>query len=292
MTLTLDEANAADFWRALAPELHLEGDAPPPDFALDDAAALVPDLLREGYVNAPGAFAESQLVALRGLITTLAARGIPAPFAFVYDEPWALYTALHPFLAAVLGEGYRALPDFWAWHVAADDDARGWGPHRDRMRPTVGDGGWPMSLTVWLPLSDATPLNGCIYALPAHLDPVFAARAWDAAGNTVVHKPQDIRCLAAPAGSLLAWNQSLLHWGGRASRRATAPRVSLAFEFQRGDRGSLNQPLLDPSTRPTLRGRLGLIGKMVLQYSHMYPLAPETSAVAQALRRHMLEEFL
>ena len=65
---------------------------------------------------------------------------------------------------------------------------------------------------------------------------------------------------------MLAWNQGLLHWGGRASQLGTAPRSSAAFEFQRGDRAAFNRPLLDPKRMPTFQERLGLIAKQILQY--------------------------
>ena len=31
-----------------------------------------------------------------------------------------------------------------------------------------------MSLTTWIPLTDVSPLNGCMYLLPAHMDPKYA----------------------------------------------------------------------------------------------------------------------
>lgn len=48
-------------------------------------------------------------------------------FAFVYDELWQAFRSLSEFLSHVLGPGYRALPDFWVWHVNPSDDAVGWG---------------------------------------------------------------------------------------------------------------------------------------------------------------------
>jgi hypothetical protein len=100
--------------------------------------------------------------------------------------------------------------------------------------------------------------------------------------------PQNIRALPAPAGSLLAWNQAVLHWGGRASRLAEGPRSSAAFEFQRGDKAPFNRPLLDPKKAPPFHQRLGLVGKQVLQYKHMYPLAPDIAMIAEALRSRFM----
>lgn len=285
---TVDDVERVAFWSALAPTLSIEGGDAALPVCLPSPETLLPDLRREGYVHVEGALDATAVARVRALIVELVAREIPLPFAFVYDAPWALFASLRPFLSAALGEDYRGLPDFWAWHVAADDGARGWGPHRDRVRPTLDAENNPFSLTVWLPLTDATTLNGCIHVLPAHLDPRFETRVWDGPDGAAVRSPQDIRALPAGAGSLLAWNQSLLHWGGRASRLAAGPRISLSSEFQRGDRTPYNPPLYDPRTPPGFLTRLGLVGKQLLQYRHMYPLDEATAAVALALReRHM-----
>ena len=61
----------------------------------------------------------------------------------------------------------------------------------------------------------------------------------------------------------------------------------MAFEFQRKDKPPFNTPLLDPRVIPPFRQRLGLIGKQVLQYDHMYPLTPENAALAKQLKRLM-----
>jgi hypothetical protein len=280
-------AEDVEFWRALRPALSVESGSPAPAFDLGDVQALMRTLRFEGYVNAPGVVPPDVYAPLRECVECMHERRIPLPFAFVYDEFWQAFQGVSTFIEAALGPGYKALPDFWVWCVPASEGGLGWGPHRDRVTPTLDRDNSPHSLTVWLPLSDATPLNGCIYVLPAHLDPRFKRRVWDGEGNTSVDKIQDIRALPASAGSLLAWNQGLLHWGGRASRQATGPRVSMAFEFQRKDKPPFNTPLLDPRVIPPFRQRLGLIGKQVLQYDHMYPLTPENAALAKQLKRLM-----
>jgi hypothetical protein len=251
--------------------------------AVGEVTSLLANLKREGYVQVPGALPETTVAPIRYAVSTLFQRGIPLAFAFVYDELWLAFQGLSSFLTSVLGEDYRALPDFWVWHVNPNENALGWGPHRDRVIPTLDPDNSPHTLTVWLPFTDATPLNGCMYMLPAHLDDRFRQRRWDGENNTVVYNLQDIRALPATAGSLLAWNQAVLHWGGRGSRLGAGPRISAAFEFQRADRPPFNNPLLDPARVPTFQERLGLIGKQVLQYRHMYPLSDEVAAIATSL---------
>lgn len=283
-SLTAQRAESLAFWRELEPALHVEGKAPAPSFELGDVGELMNNLRFEGYVNVPDVIPPAAVDDLRRCVAHLHEQAIPLPFAFVYDEFWAAFQGISRFITAALGAGYRALPDFWVWHVPPTEKAAGWEPHRDRVQPTVDRDNSPHSLTVWLALSEATPLNGCIYMLPAHLDERFRRRVWDGPDNNVVKDPQNIRALTATAGSMLAWNQAVLHWGGRASRLGKTPRTSAAFEFQRGDRPAFNQPLLDPHRVPPFQERLGLIGKQALQYQHMYPLTKDVQLIAELLR--------
>jgi hypothetical protein len=287
-TFTADEAENIDYWRELEPGLSIESDSATPSYDVGDVDTLMRDLRVEGYINVPDVVPEAAFVPLRNCVARLHELKIPLPFAFIYDEMWQVFQGVSTFIRAALGPEYRALPDFWVWHVIPDDAVTGWSPHRDRVEPTVDRDNSPHTLTVWLPFTEATALNGCIYALPAHLDPRFKRRVWDGEGNIVVHEPQNVRALPAPAGSLLAWNQGLLHWGGRASRLAKAPRTSAAFEFQRGDKPPFNTPLLDPQKLPPFAQRLGLIGKQALQYKHMYPLTDDVAAIAQTLRSRFM----
>jgi hypothetical protein len=282
--LTALEAGDSGFWRKLCPALSIGSDTALPKNTLPELTETMAVLRYEGYLNLPGVFSDAQVGPLRECVELLHERKIPLPFAFVYDEFWRAFQSLAPLLEAALGKGYRALPDFWVWHVIASEGAHGWEPHRDRVQPTLDADNSPHSLTVWLPLSEATPLNGCIYVLPAHLDERFKERRWDGDDNHKLKRPQDVRALPASAGSVLAWNQAVLHWGGRASRLAAAPRTSMAFEFQRADKPAFNEPLLAADELPSLERRLGLIGKQALQYQHMYPLTDDVAAIAETLK--------
>lgn len=268
--LSAAEATDIQFWRSLCPALTVEGAAPVLPAALANSGVWLERLREEGYINDPDVIDSRGVAQLRAGIQTLVDRGIPPAFAFVYDEFWLVFRSLDPFLQQVLGPGYRVLPDCWAWYVKPSNEAAGWKPHRDRPGSTLDAQNTPNSLTVWLPLTDATPLNGCIHVVPAHWDenihdPVAAEPK---EFRLVDRKLQDIRALPAPAGSLLAWNQLVLHWGGRASARAAGPRCSIALQFQRGDLAPLATPLLDPHALLPFRSRLGLIGRLIRGYSY------------------------
>lgn len=284
--------DSVEQWRGMCPALHVEGVPNADVHQFDGIEELLGDLRVEGYVQVPDVLSTAVVEPLRDCIELLHRSGIPLPFAFVYDEFWLAYQQVSQFVSAALGDDYRALPDFWAWYVPATDQGAGWGPHRDRVQPTLGHDNSPHSLTVWLPFTDAVPLNGCMYVLPAHLDERFRTRVFDGPGNNHVPDPQAIRALPATAGSFLAWNQALLHWGSRASRLAAGPRISAAFEFQRTDVPAFNTPLLDPYRMPTFTERLGLIGKQVLQYRHMYPLGPDVEAIATDLRDRFMPKVI
>ena len=91
-------------------------------------------------------------------------------------------------------------------------------------------------LSLWCPLTDVTPDNGCMFVLPKEHDPLLHApahpkhllpfdqhsgRCYFPLGGAVALAP------CAP-GAALAWHGSSVHWGGACSTHAEAePRSSL-----------------------------------------------------------------
>ncbi|HET6251925.1 MAG TPA: phytanoyl-CoA dioxygenase family protein [Tepidisphaeraceae bacterium] len=252
-------------------------------FGIDDASekSLMRLLVREGYFHIPQLPWNLPLAEMAQTIIRLTEVGLVPPFCFMYDEFWLMYARLHKMLGRLLGEGYAMLPDFWAWYVNPRKENRGWTPHRDKNHRALYPDGRPKSLTVWLPLTDATPLNGCIYMIPAYLDPTYNTpqdKEWKFAA-------QDVRALPANAGGLLMWNSGVVHWGGHSSPLSPGPRISIAFEFQRGDEPPMNTPLIPPLSMLTVEQRLRMICKQVLQYTHMYPLSAELKALAEGVMK-------
>jgi len=240
----LRDAHEIGFWRTLHPDLAISdlplARAPASSLARDPALAgavarLAADTVREGYFQAPPVIDPVRAARLARIVDGLVVRGIPPVFSLVYDEFWQMFAGLDPLLRALLGDGYRMMPtDIWAWHVAAREGASGWGPHRDLPRPdAVRADGLPRLLNVWLPLTDVSPDNACMYVLPSHLDPNFPARV--DGGDFSLRDWQNIRALPARAGSPLGWNTQVLHWGGRSSGRAAVPRISVGIYFHSAD---------------------------------------------------------
>jgi hypothetical protein len=200
-------------------------------------------------------------------------------FLAVYDEYWRVLQGIAPLLTPILGQHYRVLADFWIWCISDQTTSAGWRPHRDhqfRQRSTLRDDRTPMIVTVWIPFTDATPLNGCMYLLPLPRDPNFPARpnAFEASSL------QDVRALPAQAGSVLAWNQYVLHWGGTASKWADGPRMSTGIYVQAGDVPLFTDKPVDFDQALPFGKRLALIASNMLLYQHEHRFPAELVEIA------------
>ena len=281
---TMEQVNDPDFWRSLNPQFTItpggcqDKIAPLPINLTEDMMSY---LRTDGYIQLDNIISSKMIINLRKGILTLRSKGINPSFVFVYDEFWNISRQLSRLLVPVLGDSYQQLPDFWAWYLDPQREDAGWRPHRDRIHgETIYPDGMPKSVTVWVALTDATPLNGCIYMLPAHLDDdYFNFKTSET--NVNAH---GIRALPARAGTLLMWNQRVVHWGGTSSTRTLEPRISLAIEFQRADVPPFNSPLIKaPEKLLPFDIRLMLIAKQFSQYHHMYKLSPGLSDLANSI---------
>lgn len=243
-------------------------------------------MAKEGYFGDSDEFLAVVAPSIGETVKRVHELGLPPVFVWIYDAPWRCYQRLAPVISHFIGEDYKVLPDFWTWHVDPQRNQTGWGPHRDKSRMCLTPAGKPLSLTCWIPLSEATPLNGCMYIVPAHLDPAYNKPSY----NGPPFSAYAVRALPAVPGDYFIWNQAVLHWGGPTSEFAESPRMSMALEFQRGDVAPYNQPLLDPATLPSFAWRLRLIGKQILQYRHMYGYSEALTALATHLQQAQLPD--
>jgi hypothetical protein len=276
--LAFEQLESETFWRNLAPGLPIWREKEVPAAALDQDEAIRTGGIfdREGYIQVP----DSQDVALIGLLARLVAgirgNGLLPVFAFLYDAMWQPYRRIGPVLDCVLGGPHTIMPHLWAWHVDPGLGEAGWGPHRDRPdlipRPNL----WSKSVSVWIPLTEATTLNGCMYVMPKHRDPHYGMPMAQGLAGTLA----DVRALPAVPGDTLIWTQLLLHWGCRSSELATGPRLSMSIEFQRADGPALSDFCIGPEQSLTFEQKLGLIGRAILNYRHMHPVGEELSEAA------------
>ena len=283
--MAINDLKDREFWKALQPQLHIEDPAFIKSFSpfgLEDAyrKALAQQMVVEGYfqIDIPLQNWGLSIPGMGAGISTLVRHNLMPVFAFVYDEYWTAFFRLQQIITNLLGP-YQILPDFWAWHVDPTKAESGWNPHRDKGRGSLFPDGRPKSITIWISITQATTLNGCMYIVPADRDPTYNTPN----EKQLLFKPNDIRALPAEAGTVFCWNQAVHHWGSRAHPRGKTPRMSMAMEFQRADIQPFRQPLLDPMRLPTFDARLVLIARQILQYQHMYPLSPQVKDLALAL---------
>ncbi|GLC34877.1 hypothetical protein PLESTM_000249400 [Pleodorina starrii] len=121
----------------------------------------------------------------------------------LYDEAWLLARMYGPALRRLSYGRLELNPDFVFFHV--EPGSRGWPPHRDRpsMPRGLQEGPQPTSqnlphplpvyVTCWIALTAATPDNGCIYVVPADLDPLYDS------GTTL---PPDATAVTATVGAV------------------------------------------------------------------------------------------
>ncbi len=282
--LRFEQARDKEFWRKLNPELHITDEAKPIAIAplqiepekLEEAKA---SLKADGYFQLHKLLDPAMISNLGIAVEKIYKAGWPTPFAVVYDEYWELYYSLKQLFEAILGENYRQVPNFWCWYI--DKSSKGWGHHRDRPSVnTVLESGLPATLTTWIPLTESTPANGCIYIVPASLDPNYPPGDLN---RRDLHELQDIRALPAKEGDVLGWSEALLHWGSRSSQKAANPRISISFAYQRADVNPFEVPLIEPDRYQTFNERLGLIAQNVCNYESQGKISPEIIFVCRRL---------
>ena len=153
-----------DFWLQFAPELNIEAlEIKEPLAALGTESQDL--MIKEGYVNLRDLDLGFDFGKLESVISKLASQDLLPVFAFAYDEFWLLQAKFKNILGGFLGEDYKMLPAFWAWHLDPSKQEAGWEPHRDRDRHALEADGSPLAVTLWIPLNEANPMNGCIYLL-------------------------------------------------------------------------------------------------------------------------------
>jgi ectoine hydroxylase-related dioxygenase (phytanoyl-CoA dioxygenase family) len=272
----LEKAQDPGYWQELNPKLSV-GVEPPAEHTetspLDSRqrSELLKRFDQEGYFQARPLLSKSIVEAMREGVEVLRKEQWPPVFAFVYDQLWqaARTPSLVQLLSEVLGPGYKQNSNAWCHYVAPNKGSSGWSPHIDGYN-------MPNRLSVWIPFSEATLENGCMYVVPQDRVPETVG---DFSKLTNISRAelqallQSSRALPAPAGSILGWHFQLIHWGSTAGR-AEHPRISMAVEFIAKHAEPINreEPLFEGcAALPTFPQRLQVIGKGILQYERFEP---------------------
>lgn len=270
-----------EYWTGLCPEMTIGAK---PTFDQPEKPRFDPATFRrDGYFIESAVLPAAQTTALVAAIERLRTHRWHPLFAFVFDEFWALAwtSVIRGIATTLLGPTPRLRP-WLAVHYVDVGGSRGWPPHIDG---TPSDN----RLTTWVPLTDATLPNGCIYVVPRSEDVAEAKtrfRSSETTHDDAETLLQHARALPAVAGSVLGWGFDVLHWGS-VSLSAPAPRVSVAYEWL-GPEGSPDErdlPLLGlDDGLPSLAERLDRIARCILGHYSFDPALLPFVELAKELR--------
>jgi hypothetical protein len=268
----LTKLHSPIFWQRLAPQLsineHFQTTCPIaiPDYILQSVSS---SMEKDGYFHLPPLLDRSKTNSILDGILSLIKEGIPPVFIYIYDQPWALFDQLHPIIQLFLGNKFSLLPNFWAWYIQPVKGSSGWPTHTDcsaKTRFESIDGGTTLiSMSIWIPLTDATMENGCMAVLPRSREILYDPTITDPSQI----KPEDAVNLPVNSGSVLGWSQDLYHWSRHATSNKITPRVSLSLEFQNPAFSPLIEPLLNIAQPPPFEERLSLILSQFEKYKDM-----------------------
>ena len=219
----------------------------------------------------PAALSRPAVDRARRIVERVVAHGWHPTFAFVAsDALWTLIGADAPTrrIAEALLDGPVALRSNLAVHlVPPTPGAQGWPPHHDGY-------GAAGHLTTWIALSDATLRNGCMYVVRSS-DRIRASTASFVEGTLraaeVQHLLQAARALPAVAGTVLAWDFDVLHWGSVSEGSSDGARMSVAYEWVAASTPSLHGVGTvdlgdDGVTPPPLLDRLDMVCRSIVKY--------------------------
>jgi len=244
-------------------------------------------LERTGWLALPRAVDARRCALLAGAIEALVERGLPPLFVYAFDEVWQIGEAACAAISRVTGAEYELLADVWAFRVAPGPEHRGWSAHRGSYALST-DRRAPDLVNVWIALTDATPDNGCMHLVELDDDPAYPGDL-RAAPAPEAEAEARARAVPAAAGTMLAWNANVLHWGGRSSAKASGPRTSVTFTLARvGAGAAAGTPRVDLA-RLDHRARLDLLADQVVLYGELERTLPDVvkrwAALGVALRK-------
>lgn len=272
-------SQSAEFWRRLAPELTIS-DAQPGKTLLRPTGKTNADakqLRNDGYFHLKQPALKTPIEKIAAAMDRIVNAGMPAAFIGVYDEVWSMVAQLNGVLDGVFDGKGAMVPDFWASHSVA---TAGLAAGRKRPGNGVFPDGHAKNVTIWIPLTNATPDNGCVYVVPAGQDRNYGKPKSMRADASL----PGIRALPAKAGDVLIWTGETYHWQARPDRRnPDGPLLSLTWEFQSREVAPLEGMLIDSYPYVPFETRLGLLARQMPRHSVELSGSPVWRAVQQTL---------
>ncbi|MFT5007124.1 MAG: hypothetical protein ACI861_002051 [Paracoccaceae bacterium] len=268
-----------EFWRRLAPELTIS-DAQPLSLIRRTSAQSNREKMRlvnDGFLRVKQPGFRSEMSQISGAMERIVNAGLPAAFIGVYDEVWSIIAQMNNVLDGIFDGKSQMVPDFWASHTVSNASlAAG----RRRAGNGVYSDGTPKNVTVWVPVTDATPDNGCVYVVPAGQDRNYGKPNPERADASL----SGIRALAANAGDALIWTGETYNWQARPDRYGEdGPLMSLTWEFQCSKSKPLEGMLIDSFPYVPFETRLALLARQMPLHRREFSANPVWRAVQQTL---------
>jgi len=269
--LRFEQSCSIDYWRNLNPQLTVckdiidESEVNP--IAGNEVDLMLKELKRKRYfATAQPLISAEKTANMRKAVENIKAAGWHEAWCYVYDEFWeATRTpSLIKLLSGSLGANFKALPHVVVHYVHPETGA-GWSPHID-FSDRVD------RFTVWFAISDATLQNGCMYIVDSSRIDQALIDKWtkmqDFTSKETGKILQATKALPVDAGSILAWEGDVIHWGAYSSPNVY-PRISLSVVYVREGTTPLNDeiPFLSPIGLPSYAIRMLSIGKAINYYN-------------------------
>jgi hypothetical protein len=255
--LSYSNFNRIEFWKEFLPYFHIcDTDylhCDPLYFSNATLDEVKERMKHEGYLSIDPVNWGMDIEQLASGVKKLYNNNINPIYVTIYDEYWLLFQKLHSLISSIIGN-YKHRLRIWVWYIDPTKEQHGFSIHREyQLVDTIGE--LPKSISLWIPLTDATTLNSCMFVVPANRDPKYLKQT----AKEYTFKYEDIRALPIKAGGILGWNHSILHWGSRSSNRSNQPRISISAEFQSLDSDFVDRFHSSYDANLTFNQRLNII---------------------------------
>ena len=278
-------AQSAEFWRRLAPELTISDGQPraPISRQADLSRKEQMRLINDGYLHLKQPGLQADLAKLAAAMVRIGNAGMPPSFVGVYDEIWSVAGQLSEVMNVLLGGKAQLVPDFQA--ILNDTDFVGSTPKRQRPSLGVFDDGTPKSASLWVPLTQSTAENGCVYAVPARFDRNYGKTGATRADASLM----SIRALPMQPGDILVMSGETYHWQSRAERHnADGPQLALKWEFQSREIAPLDGTVIDSFPYVSFETRLAILAQ---QFARQNPAKMTNSPIWRAVQQTLANRY-
>jgi hypothetical protein len=204
--------------------------------------------------------------------------------------------------AAINKPGYENTGDYAIFHI--NTDAKGWVPHRDRdqLENALEPDGLPNYITIWMPITDATPKSSCLYFIPRMYDSTYdnsdEDRKYMDKIFTTDESYQNILSLPLTTGGLLSFTSRVVHWGSKplppikgSKAKHTPPRqaLSIAVANRKFEKVALARE--GATEFPTFLESVLLAISQALRYNHQDPVSKEHQNCFKKILKNNLDIF-